>query len=331
MNTPTRILFAVKNPESRRRGALDKTIRIAKRLGARLELFNAISSPVYLDLQPLSGHTLQQLRRESLDLRTRQLEKLAARARKAGVTADVAVQWDFPPHEAIVRRARAIEADLVIAECHEGRRLAPWLLHLTDWELLRDCPTPVLILKNPRAWRRGRVLAAVDPSHAHDKPAQLDAAILAHAAAWSAKMRGSLDVMHANYPSLAGFALGDPSIDAATVTASFESQVAGDKRGFEAFAEKHKIPKRRRHLFTGDPVAAIPAAARSLRADLVVMGAVARSGLKRVLIGNTAERVLNELPCDVLVVKPAHAEHAVAREPRGMRVVAPSPIMPMPA
>ena len=39
-------------------------------------------------------------------------------------------------------------------------------------------------------------------------------------------------------------------------------------------------------------------------ADLVVMGAVSRSGLKRLALGSTAERVLDFLPCDVLVVKP---------------------------
>jgi universal stress protein E len=66
-------------------------------------------------------------------------------------------------------------------------------------------------------------------------------------------------------------------------------------------------------------------------ADLVVMGAVSRSGLKRVFIGNTAERVLNDLPCDVLVVKPAHFEKGVKKDVRGMRVVAPQPILPLTA
>src|ERR1043165_2438113 len=101
MSTPRHILFAVKNPESRRRRTLDKVIAIAKRLGARLELHNAISTPVFLELQPLTGTTLAELKRESLQLRRAQLEKLAARAREAGVEATVSVEWDFPPHEAI--------------------------------------------------------------------------------------------------------------------------------------------------------------------------------------------------------------------------------------
>jgi universal stress protein E len=51
-------------------------------------------------------------------------------------------------------------------------------------------------------------------------------------------------------------------------------------------------------------VNAIPRLARQLGCDLVVMGALSRSGLKRIFIGNTAERILDSLDCDVLVVKP---------------------------
>jgi nucleotide-binding universal stress UspA family protein len=33
------------------------------------------------------------------------------------------------------------------------------------------------------------------------------------------------------------------------------------------------------------------------------MGALARWGLKRAVIGSTAERVLDQLPCDILLVR----------------------------
>ncbi|MGH8313881.1 MAG: universal stress protein, partial [Steroidobacterales bacterium] len=39
--------------------------------------------------------------------------------------------------------------------------------------------------------------------------------------------------------------------------------------------------------------------------DIMVLGAVARSSLQRVLIGSTAERLLDRLPCDILVIKPS--------------------------
>ena len=59
------------------------------------------------------------------------------------------------------------------------------------------------------------------------------------------------------------------------------------------------------------------------------MGAVSRSGLQRVVIGNTAERILGDLPCDVLVVKPARFVTRVSRTSRGVRYTVATAV-PMP-
>ena len=58
------------------------------------------------------------------------------------------------------------------------------------------------------------------------------------------------------------------------------------------------------HLSRGDARAVIPELARALHADLVVMGTVARTGISGLLIGNTAESILDQLDCTVLAVKP---------------------------
>ena len=44
--------------------------------------------------------------------------------------------------------------------------------------------------------------------------------------------------------------------------------------------------------------------AQRLKTDIVVVGTVSRTGLQRLFIGNTAERLLHDLPCDLLIVKP---------------------------
>jgi universal stress protein E len=40
---------------------------------------------------------------------------------------------------------------------------------------------------------------------------------------------------------------------------------------------------------------------------MVVMGAISRTALHRLLLGSTAEQILDALPCDVLLVKPRSA------------------------
>jgi nucleotide-binding universal stress UspA family protein len=43
--------------------------------------------------------------------------------------------------------------------------------------------------------------------------------------------------------------------------------------------------------------------ARAINADLIVLGSHGRTGLERILLGSTAERVLDQTSCAVLVVK----------------------------
>ena len=105
---------------------------------------------------------------------------------------------------------------------------------------------------------------------------------------------------------------------------SYEELKEQEREAFEAFRAGAGVPRTRAHLIDGNPALEIPRLAGKLRASIVVMGALSRSGLERVFIGNTAERVLNGLPCDVLVVKPGNVAIRVAQVTRGMRVSAPT-------
>jgi universal stress protein E len=91
---------------------------------------------------------------------------------------------------------------------------------------------------------------------------------------------------------------------AAALPAREKSYTAAIRREFYQAVSRYGIARKKAHLVCGDPTVALPALARSMRAGLVVMGAMSRSGLKRIFIGDTAARVLDALPCDVLVVRP---------------------------
>jgi universal stress protein E len=320
-----RVLVGVKNPAGRSSPAVAKAARLAEAFGAELTLFHALAMPVAADPYLYVDGGLEQFERRTRERAVEKLERMAEGLRGKTLEVCADADWDYPVHEAIIRHARRIKADLVVAEAHAGRRLAPWLLHLTDWELLRTCPVPVLIVKSPRMWKRLRVLAAIDPLHAFAKPAGLDAEVLEAGAQVADALRGALHALH-TYTRFPTQIIGaSPSVLAEIATAT-ETQA---QRAFDRALRKTRIPRTRRHLRLGHAAEAIPRAARSLRAGIVVMGAVSRSALRRLLIGNTAERILGDLSCDVLVVKPARFVTRVSRTRRGVRYTV-STAVPMP-
>lgn len=69
-------------------------------------------------------------------------------------------------------------------------------------------------------------------------------------------------------------------------------------------AEAYQYLSPRFHLPKGAPKTVVAAVAEELRADLVVMGTVARTGISGLIIGNTAEAILDQLACSVLAIKP---------------------------
>jgi universal stress protein E len=71
----------------------------------------------------------------------------------------------------------------------------------------------------------------------------------------------------------------------------------------EKFMVAHALPPSSLSMRLGVASQVLPELAGALNVDLLVMGAVSRSGLERIFIGSTAEQVLEALPCDVLVLK----------------------------
>lgn len=323
-----RIAVGIKDPGARSMPALAKAARLAEAFDAELTLFHAIAVPVPAEPYLYASGGFRKLERETRDGYLERLERIAERLRNRNLKVRVDADWDYPVYEAIVRHARRIKADLVVTQAHVGRRLAPWLLHLTDWELLRTCPVPVLIVKSPRMWQRPRVLAAIDPLHAFAKPAGLDDAVLEAGTQVSAALQGTLHAMHAytHLPNTTTQFIGTSESVVSEIAAASEAQA---KQAFERALRKTRIPRSRRHLRLGPAVEAIPRTARALRAGIVVMGAVSRSGLRRIVIGNTAERILGDLPCDVLTVKPARFVTRVSRTSRGVRYTVANAV-PMP-
>lgn len=313
------ILVAIKDPGLGSLPAVVKAAQIARACGARIELFHAMRASIYADTPSAYEEALADLYTTQRQQLVQRLGRIAARLEVHKIKASVSVEFDYPVYDAIVRRARRIGADLIVAERHPERR-APSLMRLTDWELLRQSPVPLLLVRRVRPYHHPNILAAVDPSHSHSKPAQLDDEILAAGQQLAEALRGKLHAVHAYSPIVAGSAASSVTGSVATNLGRIASSSARTR--FQELLRKTPIPATRRHLLGDSPTTAITAIARKTRANIVVLGALSRSGLKRLFIGNTAEQLFDQLACDLLIVKPATFKCEVPRDCSGPRLIA---------
>lgn len=320
MSPIRRILVAVKDPWARSQPAVDKATQLARALGARVQLFHALSNPLYIDVAEFQGVTLSNLEHAEYARTAARLQVLANRLEKTGARAESTVEWDFPPHEAVIRAARRCSADLIVAERHPTPHHLAWMLRFTDFELLRLAPMPVLLVKRRGTYDRPAILAAVDPTHAYSKPLKLDREILSCAAQVTHALRGSLHAVFAYDP------LPIPAMEGGWELAGLTDKIATEsasraRKMLARVLNGASIPESRRHLLPRHPIDAIEEEAAKVGCSIVVMGAISRSGLKRLVLGNTAERVLDELSCDVLVVKPKRFANRVPRARRGPQLM----------
>lgn len=314
------ILVAVKDPDAKWSLAIAKAAQIARSSGAGIHLFHAVDTRLYVDALATYEKGVAEFEAGQTKPYRQKLEQLAQHVRSHGILVTTETVVDHPVYESILREAGHVGADLIVTDCHAGHHFAPALLQLTDWELARLSPVPVLIVRKPRLYHRPTVLCAVDPRHAYAKPAELESQILAAGAEICTALRGTLHAVHA-YPPLPNGGEVSTACSAGNAV-MIDAVAAGDARSaFDRVLRSAAIPVEHRHLIAGHPADAIEHVIAETGAEILVVGSISRSGLRRLLVGNTAEKLLYRLPCDVLVVKPADFASQVASESRGARWV----------
>jgi universal stress protein E len=295
-----RILVAVADGTAKR--VTQRAADLALKARAKIEIFSVIRPDSAV--VGLPNATLLQINRAIAESRRRELDKLAAGLRRQGIDTVCTVVEDDSLSDSINERLKKAPADLVAIEAHKHNLLARWLLLQSDYDLIRHCPVPLLIVKKAPRPGRQPILAALDPWHRNDKPASLDSRIVDAGRTIAQLLNVSMHSVHA-YSPLLGF-VSDSAFAPVAIPISLpqeEQHEAMIRRRFKALNTKYRIPPRRSHLQVGDPKFVLPALAGSLKAQLVVMGAISRSAIDRLLLGSTAEQVLDALPCDVLIVK----------------------------
>jgi nucleotide-binding universal stress UspA family protein len=188
-----------------------------------------------------------------------------------------------------------------------------------DMHLLRKCPCPIWLIKPeaPKAYRR--ILAAVDVDDRY-LPAELktrqllNRQILEMAGSLALSEFAELHVAHAwdaiGESVMRGAFMYEPE---EKVLAYVEHVRSQHEANLAKLLQEVTIQlgqgavdylEPRTHLVKGWARKEIPALAKQIKADLIVMGTVARTGVPGFIMGNTAETILNQIDCSVLAIKP---------------------------
>ncbi|GGF67926.1 universal stress protein [Alteromonas lipolytica] len=207
--------------------------------------------------------------------------------------------------------------DLVITQAQSG--MTSFVYGADAMHLIRKCPCPVWLVQQQTARNYSSVLATVDVNYhftAEENAVrkQLNEDVLASAAEVALLENAQLHIVHVYQPPAEHMIrdglmpVNQQLMDSALEEIKHERQqqlellVSTLAQRFDDKSLAYLKPQV--HLLTGYPASAIARAAEQLNADVVVMGTVARVGIPGLLMGNTAEDILNNLDCAVLALKP---------------------------
>jgi nucleotide-binding universal stress UspA family protein len=194
-----------------------------------------------------------------------------------------------------------------------------------DLHLLRKCPCPTWLMKSSEKSNYRNIVAAVDfdPLRPSTSERDLNSEIFSVAGRIALSDRASLHLVHAweafaethkltrgeaTEKNLAGYAIKEyAQHQNGLFMLAEELRGSIGKDAYDALAPSFHLPK-------GSAKKLITSLVTELEADLVVMGTVARTGVMGLIVGNTAEAILDQLSCSVLTIKPPGFEMSVLRD-----------------
>jgi universal stress protein E len=302
MKTISKILVNVEEQHDNAQ-AIAKAVWLAERSGASIELFcccfNLSVRNGYLFDQEAGLHAQHAYLRQVEE----RLLAIASSLQNQGLNVEVDVAWDRHHCDGVLRKVQRYGPDLLIHQIGVHSRLGHyWMVH-HDWQLLRRCAVPMLLVKAHQWGRIPLVAACVDPFHECDVPAELDRGILNQACMLARLVDGRLHVVH-SFQALPQAAIFDEHV--VTDYAALQRKVVQQHgQALEKMLhEQMHVEDENVHQLQGESHVTLPAFAAQHKIDVMVMGSVARGFMDRLLLGSTIERIFDHLDCDVLAVKP---------------------------
>lgn len=301
-----RILFLTDGLTDDRSG-LAQALELANQYQARLRvLIHYPNLPSSFDQyrQAFEAHLLQ-----------RENDRLAEAAQRLNLSdppqADIQIESGHAPHIRAIQTVLKEGHDLLIKQVsseHEGKGF-----DALDMGLLRKCPVPVW-LHRPTTQTNKEVAVAIDPGEKGSSDSKLAVQLLQASSQLAQWLGLQLKVISCwDYPletylrNRAFIHVQEQELEALIAEADQDHERELNRVIESAqLAERPKVYRPR-----GAPDVMIPDYTAEHPVALLVMGTVARTGIPGLLIGNTAENILQKIDCSLLAMKPEGFETPV--------------------
>jgi nucleotide-binding universal stress UspA family protein len=283
--------------------SLRRAAELAKRNKAHLSLIEVIETPES-EIEKLSAKLkVQNVGQLLIEDRKVSLEKLLKNAEINLSRLDVVFGEPFIK---IIQHVQQYSFDLVVMAAEGKGGIKERLFGTTSLHLMRKCPCPVWIHKPTRARQYRKILAAVNPRDPDPIKEGLNRKIMELATSMAKTENGELHIIH-----VWDFIGESMLVKRAGLTHDEVKDLIAETRQKHQTAMESLLKRNSAedmpnftHLLRGNPGEVIKEFAEKKHIDLIVMGTVGRAGVAGLLIGNTAEQVIQSVDGSVLAVKP---------------------------
>ena len=254
---------------------------------------------LYFDAAPVTARKANSNSlREGIAAKQAAVDKLVTPYKEMGYRITTSVIQIHRLYEDIIKSARDYKADFVFKSVRQHAPLKRMFYTSTDWNLIRMCPTALLLVRDQGTVRGKPVIASVNIDDEDTEHQELNRIVLAQANALAEVLGAKVHLIYAYGPAVV---MGDGADPMAY-------QIAKDKHDAEfkkakALASANNVLASNTKLREGTPETIVTEYGEEISAGIIVLGTVARSGASGLLIGNTAESMLEKTHRDMFVIK----------------------------
>ena len=296
-----RNILVVIDPSMESQPALYRAVEVARlQDNATITVFMSIYDFSYEITSILSVEERDEMRQGVVNQRQSWLENLISPYLNEGLDIRLKVIWHSRPSESILHEVSQTDYDLVVKSAHHHSLLESFIFTPLDWQLIRKCQLPVLLVKEHDWPADGNIVVALNFSDEPDQGA-LNLKLFKEANHVAKLVHGKVHLVNAVPAPTVNIALEVPGF---TPEIYNEAILAHHQGMMDEFAREHHVPTEQTHVVEGLPEDVLPEIAEQLDAELILLGSLGRTGWSAALIGNTAEQVVDGLHCDLLVLKP---------------------------